>query len=326
MNLSDVLKAQPEKRAQIRELTVIKPVWNLKILVLVGIWILAGWAILSTDSLFVRIPAWITIGMVIHSLVIFLHESVHGILFKNAFLNRWVGFLCGVPALISVAAYRAIHLPHHANTRTPEDPDEMLIEGMPPWLARIGLYFWLLGGGPYYVFLHLPIKGFMITDAKTRREMVLEYSLILAALAGVTYAAFASGRMDLFINLWLIPAAFALALVNLRGAAEHIMCVATDDFTDSRTVTSNRIISFAMNNLNYHLEHHLVPRMPWYNLRRFHALMLDDYGPAKSHVRKSYVVFLAEVIVKGPLGKETWHVDAVRSPTPKPTPETTPAV
>lgn len=309
MKLSDVLEAQPEKREQIRQLTVLNPIWNLKILFLVGLWIVAGWAIVSTDSLAVRVPAWIAIGMVIHSLAIFLHESVHGILFRNAFLNRWVGFLCGVPALISVAAYRAVHVPHHAKTRTPEDPDEMLIEGMPSWLARIGLYFWLVGGGPYYVFLHLPFKGFMITDAKTRREMIIEYTLIFTILASVIYAAYSSGRMDLFIDLWVIPAAVALVLVNLRGASEHVMCVASDDFTDSRTVTSSRVISFAMNNLNYHLEHHLVPRIPWYNLKRFHAIMRDDYGPAKSHVRKSYVAFLAELVIKGPLGEETWHLD-----------------
>lgn len=311
MNLSDVLKSSPEKRDQIRELTALNPVWNLKLLVLLGMWIVAGWAIVSTDSLAVRIPAWLVIGMVIHSFAIFLHESVHKTLFKNAFLNRWVGFLCGVPALIAVAGYRAVHLPHHANTRTPEDPDEMLIEGTPPWLARVGLYLWLIGGGPYYVFLHVPFKGFMITDAKTRREMIVEYTLIYAVLAGVIYAAYSAGRMDLFIDLWLIPAAVALVLVNLRGASEHIMCVASDDFTDSRTVTSNYVTSFAMNNLNYHLEHHLVPRMPWYNLKRFHAMMLDEYGPAKSHIRKSYVSFLAELIIKGPLGEETWHLDGV---------------
>ena len=307
MNLADVLKASPEKRDQLRELTALKPLWNLKILVLLGMWILAGWAIVSSDLLVVRIPAWIVIGMVIHSFAIFLHESVHGLLFKNAFLNRWVGFLCGVPALIAVAGYRAIHLPHHAHTRTPEDPDEMLVEGTPPWLARIGLYLWLIGGGPYYIFLHVPFKGFMITDSKTRREMVVEYTLIYAVLAGVIYAAYSAGRMDLFFNLWLIPAAVALVLVNLRGAAEHIMCVADDDFTDSRTVTSNRAISFAMNNLNYHLEHHLVARVPWYNLKRFHAIMRDEYAAANSHIRKSYVSFIVELIIKGPLGEETWH-------------------
>jgi fatty acid desaturase len=51
-----------------------------------------------------------------------------------------------------------------------------------------------------------------------------------------------------------------------------------------------------------------VPRIPWYNLKRFHAMMLDEYGPAKSHIRKSYFSFLAELIIKGPLGEETWHL------------------
>jgi hypothetical protein len=40
-------------------------------------------------------------------------------------------------------------------------------------------------------------------------------------------------------------------------------------------------------------------------------MMLDEYGPAKSHIRKSYFSFLAELIIKGPLGEETWHLHGV---------------
>ena len=89
-----------------------------------------------------------------------------------------------------------------------------------------------------------------------------------------------------------------------KNPAEHILCPAVDDFTNSRTVTSNRVVSFAMNNLNYHLEHHLVPRMPWYNLKRFHAMMRPTYGEANAVICNSYGSFLAELIRKGPLGEE----------------------
>jgi fatty acid desaturase len=52
-----------------------------------------------------------------------MHDANHNLLFRNRRLNRWTGFICGLPALVSVTAYRTIHLPHHVNTGTAQDPD-----------------------------------------------------------------------------------------------------------------------------------------------------------------------------------------------------------
>lgn len=308
MTLGEILARNPELRGALRELTMIRPVWNLKLLVLAAIWVGCGAAILATDSLWIRVPAWFAIGAVIHSFAIFLHEACHGILFESRFWNRWVGWLCGLPALISMSAYKSVHLTHHAHTKQEADPDELMWPDMPELQGRVGILVWLLVGGPYYVLFHVPFFGLRLAASKLRREILVEYALIALIAGGITSGAITAGRVDLIIDLWAIPAGFALGLVNLRGAAEHILCKADDAFSDSRTVTSNRLVSFAMNNLNYHLEHHLVPRVPWYNLPQMHARMQPHYAALDVHVRKSYLAFLAEVLVKGPLDIETWHL------------------
>ncbi|MBI2089732.1 MAG: fatty acid desaturase [Deltaproteobacteria bacterium] len=52
-------------------------------------------------------------------------------------------------------------------------------------------------------------------------------------------------------------------------------------------------------NLNYHLEHHLYPSMPWYNLPRLHALLQDNYRQAGSFIYKSYMKFLWDAFRAG---------------------------
>lgn len=308
-SLKTMLADHPEKRAELRALTSIQPVWNLKMVVLLAIWVAAGWAILATDSLWVRVPAWFVIGAVIHSFAIFMHEACHGILFENRFLNRWVGWLAGLPALVPVSAYGSVHLTHHAHTKTEEDPDELMYPDMPQIQGRLGILVWLLVGGPYYIGLHVPFFSLKLARPAERVKILVEYALTAAVVGGLYLWATHAGRVELLFELWLIPGAFALALVNLRGAAEHILCRADNPLTDTRTVTSNRLVSFAMNNLNYHLEHHLVARVPWYNLPRMHAMMKELYAPHDVHLRSSYLAFLAELLWKGPLDLETWHLE-----------------
>ena len=55
----------------------------------------------------------------------------------------------------------------------------------------------------------------------------------------------------------------------------------TGDYREStRTVLVNPIISFFYWNMNYHVEHHMYPGVPFYNLPRLRKLMSNDLEPA----------------------------------------------
>ncbi|MBM2841879.1 MAG: fatty acid desaturase, partial [Bacteroidetes bacterium] len=53
-------------------------------------------------------------------------------------------------------------------------------------------------------------------------------------------------------------------------------------------------VSFLMCNINYHLEHHLYPGVPWYNLPKLHRLLQQDYRKAGSSVYTSYTIFMLD--------------------------------
>jgi fatty acid desaturase len=86
----------------------------------------------------------------------------------------------------------------------------------------------------------------------------------------------------------------------VRGLAEHGLTTSDNVFTETRTVRSNRFVSFMMNNLNYHLDHHLFPGVPWYNLPKLHALLREEYVAAGSSIYPSYTAFLIDFL------KVTW--------------------
>jgi fatty acid desaturase len=59
-------------------------------------------------------------------------------------------------------------------------------------------------------------------------------------------------------------------------------------------------VSFMMNNLNYHLDHHLFPGVPWYHLPKLHAILREEYLAAGSSIYPSYTAFLIDFL------KVTW--------------------
>jgi fatty acid desaturase len=279
-----------EKKARIRALHRLNPRWNLKILAFAGIWAAAGTAALHTASLPLRLGCYFLIGATIQGLVILMHEGVHRILFRNRLLNRWVAFACGVPALLSVTAYRVGHLPHHRYERGPGDPDELENFSRRPRVVALLLLLTLALGDLYGLYRVGPLNAWRGTRAE-RRAVLVEYGLIGALFV----TAVALLPTTALLHLWVFPALVARQLTNVRTVAEHALTEHANRFTATRTVLSNRFVSFFMCNLNYHIVHHLYPGVPWYNLPALHRLLADEQATAGAQVYRSYTRFLIDL-------------------------------
>jgi fatty acid desaturase len=275
---------------KIKELHQIRPAYNWIILFFFGLWAASSYLTLQMPNVWLRLSGYLLSGIVLHALGIMMHEGVHSNLSKNRKLNRWLGFLCGAPTLLGISAYKAVHLPHHRHERMVEDPDEFENLTRRPLLLKIILIGWFFVGAFFYL-LHIPITGLKLASRQEKKKIIQEYLLIvlLAALA------FYLVPFKILDQVWLIPLLVTAQLAQIRGLAEHAFTAGDDLLTASRTVTSNRIVSFFMCNLNYHLDHHIYPGVPWYNLPRLHRLFLEDYRKAGVSVFTSYTVYLWEV-------------------------------
>ncbi|MEP0777705.1 fatty acid desaturase [Microcoleus sp. ZQ-A2] len=82
---------------------------------------------------------------------------------------------------------------------------------------------------------------------------------------------------DLLIHGWLIPMLLINTMVNIRGMSQHTLLEQESDvIRGTRTILTNPVTRFFMCNENYHLEHHLYPAVPWYNLPRLHQEIKDE--------------------------------------------------
>jgi fatty acid desaturase len=217
-------------------------------------------------------------------------------------LNYWAGTLVGIPALVSVTSYRSVHWPHHNYTRSERDPDEFTNAIRHPGLRRAAFFFWLVLGGVIYLGAHVPINAVRLARGRDKLLVVLEYATVVIVFSVAIGALAAANRMDIFVHGWAYPAVAAGMLLNVRGVAEHMLTRGDDVFSSTRTVLSNAPVRFFMNNLNFHLEHHLVPSVPWYNLPRLHALLREDLAAAVAPVTRSYVLLLLGAIRRGGVG------------------------
>ena len=71
------------------------------------------------------------------------------------------------------------------------------------------------------------------------------------------------------LGAWLAP---IFSLTQHAGLAENVL----DHRLNCRTILMNRISCFHYWNMNYHVEHHMFPQVPYYNLPRLYEFVKDD--------------------------------------------------
>lgn len=281
----------PEVRAEIRTLQRLEPRRNLQLLVLLPLWGLGAAGALAHHGAVLRAAGTVVIALVLMAASVVMHEGIHHLLFHSKRLNRALAFCCGAMVLISSTAYRSLHLRHHSFEHTADDPDD--IESV----ARKGIplvlvYYVLLFAGTYLYFPHVALGALRAArTAGERRRILLEYAAIAAALGAAWWVAPAE-----MVRLWLFPMLVAAQLTNLRSLAEHGLTTGGSPFTATRSVRTSPLVAFFMCNLNLHLEHHLFPAVPWYNLPRVHALLQPAYRAAGSSVYDGYARFLLDFL------------------------------
>ena len=76
----------------------------------------------------------------------------------------------------------------------------------------------------------------------------------------------------------------------MTGLLQHIGLAdnVTDHRLNTRTVYINPISRWVYWNMNYHIEHHMFPMVPYYALPALHALIKDDLPPPSPSIWHAY--------------------------------------
>lgn len=266
--------------------------------------IAADWAVIAAcfaTAVWMPHPAvWLACAVVIatrqHALLIIMHDASHFRILKNHKWNdRLSNWLLAWPVLVSTEGYRDNHLAHHSYLNTENDPDWTRKEGRPEWefpktrWQMIKLLTRDLCGGGFLDMLKaigdLSSRKPKADEVKPRPWGKLAYYALLATAVTVT------GMWLPVLLLWYLPAFTILPVIlRMRSIAEHFGLEGEHDLNMSRNFAARlwERLLFAPHNVGYHLDHHLYPSVPFYNLPQLHqALLQRPEYVAQSHQNDS---------------------------------------
>lgn len=217
-----------------------------------------------------RLPGILAMGAGMNALGIFLHEGLHGVLAADPRRNHVLSFLAGLPLLLSATAYQTTHNDHHFELGRALDYGTYRQHlDKPRWVWAA--YFTQLVIGSFLYILFIPPLAWKSGTRRVHLHILLEYAGILLVVSAFLVAA-PRGAVLVF---WVYPLLVVNVLSNLRGLASHAMGDVEDIYLSSRTVRGPRWVEALFLHENYHLEHHLYPRVPSYHLRRLHEVLHD---------------------------------------------------
>lgn len=282
---------------ELKRLSALRP-WRT-VLALVLDWLVIAAAIAASEysgSAWVYLFAVALIAGRMHAFGVLMHEAAHFRFLRDRRASEWImDVFAAWPVLATVDGYRQNHLAHHQHTNTEKDPD---------WIAKIGTAAYTFPQKVWHAALQLfgylvAINSFrdmaqILPRISKNDRSTLQYKLLrLGFYAGWAALFTVLGIWRGALLYWIVPF-FTLffMFVYIRGVAEHFGSMDYDEELGStRTVRPYfwERWFFAPHNINYHLEHHLVPGVPFYNLPELHeALMNDDAYRSKAHVTRGY--------------------------------------
>jgi fatty acid desaturase len=230
-----------------------------------------------------------------------MHEATHYRAAPTRWLNEVIGEILALPVLIKMQDYRKTHFAHHRNVNTGDDPD---------WVRKLGDRDFAfpksaLEIGVMLLPFALGIKFFiLINKLKLQSKRYAQSGLrpsILTIARSITILIIASmsivlGFWDMLIFYWIIPLlTSSMVFFHIRSVAEHFAIDSDHAFNQTRTVISPfwEAWLLAPHGINYHLEHHLYPSVPFYRLPEVHrrAMANEDYRK-KAHITRGYLTGL----------------------------------
>lgn len=240
-----------------------------------------------------------------HALGILMHDGTHYRCLSNKVANDVAcNLFCALPIGMLTSRYRYEHQLHHRFLNTDQDPywGDFKLDSDWHWpkkkIEAISVFIRDVLGLNSTKILRVTyrwspwINHFSDMDSPpslTVIERVTIYSFYSSVLLFIILT---NGWFELMV-LWLIPLlTLMVALMRFRTIAEHLALPNRNELDASRHTDGTLLerLSISPLNINYHIDHHLFPLVPYYNLPLLHELLLkNNYYCEHAHINKTYL-------------------------------------
>ena len=211
------------------------------------------------------------------------HESVHRTAFRTVWLNDVLYEIASFMVFRESVSWRWSHTRHHTDTIIVGRDPEIAVP-RPPDLLGVAMAFFSLRSAPKefvrmlkHCLGHLtPAELTYIPESehhkvfRNARIYVLIYAAVIAA-AIATHSILPLLYLGLpsFYGAWLMV---VFGLTQHAGLAEDVL----DHRLNCRTVYMNPLFRFLYWEMNYHVEHHMFPLVPYHSLGKLHQELKAD--------------------------------------------------
>ena len=232
------------------------------------------------------------------------HECSHGTAFKTPWMNDAVYQLACFMVMREPTVWRWSHTRHHTDTIiVGRDPEISVMR--PTVIAKvIAAFFAIPQTWTAIKKITLHATGRLTAEEATfipQMEQGKVYGLarlwLLIHLAVIALA--------IYLQSWL-PVLLVGPLPTMYGAWLHVVYGITqhaglpenvlDHRLNSRTVYMNPINRFIYWNMNYHVEHHMFPMVPYYRLAALHEAIKADCPPPYPGIIAAYKEIIPTIL------------------------------
>lgn len=256
----------------------------------IGLWLgllaASGAAAFVTWGTLWCIPAFAVYGVLYAAADHRHHELSHGTPFKTRWLNDVLFHLCAFMTLREGFYYRWSHSRHHTHTIIVGRDPEIAAPRPPDIIGIASDLFFIKDGLTQFGRIFRNATGDITEDGKhfippgERWKAVWASRAYVAIFAGMIGSCFALGSIlpALFV---VLPRFYGGPLSQLFNLTQHagLNEDVYDHRLNTRTVYLNPVFCFLYINMNYHIEHHMFPMVPFYRLPELHELIKAECPP-----------------------------------------------
>jgi fatty acid desaturase len=201
------------------------------------------------------------------------HEAGHGTAFRTRWMNEALYHVASFMIMRRPTVWRWSHARHHSDTLVTGRDPEIAVQ-RPPKLMNILLAAFALKFGATSLcqmvrnaFGAIDPEELSYIPSSDRPRVVWEARAWLALWPLLFIG------LPTFYGAWLYV---FFGLTQHAALPENVL----DHRLNCRTIYMNRLFRFLYWNMNYHVEHHMFPMVPYHALPRLHEIVKSDCPPA----------------------------------------------
>lgn len=214
------------------------------------------------------------------------HECGHGTAFKTDWMNSALYEIASFMVLRESVVWRWSHTRHHSDTIIVGRDPEIQVPRPPDLL---GLVLSLCAAGVYRSYFPNLIRHALGRVTADERSFIPESEFpkvyrnarVIVAIYAVIIGAAVLLQSWLPVVLFIVPQFFGTWLMIIHNTPQHAGLAENvlDHRLNCRTVYMNPISRFIYWNMNYHVEHHMFPLVPYHALPKLHEAIKADCPP-----------------------------------------------